>query len=586
MNEVNSKPKLTATDEASTKDETRDSVLSDFKQARDYITNNYLSTWISCWKAYHNMRTKKGYEGESDDFIPETFSIIDSVKANITSGKPKYTYMPTNEEQEQQTTILNQMMDFFWDQNQMPNKVDSWVLDMLLYGNGIMAATWEGSKVVYENIPLTDFFVDPTATHMNRPEEPGYPKYAGYRFLTTIKELKNKKMINPDTGEMEFMYKNLDDINSGDVTGDDQMDKRRKDSLVGSTLEGDAVKQQVEVIVYYSRSKKVMIANRDVVIYDDENPYYRETAKETRTVDIDGIPEEVEIDVPEIPAFLPFAILRNHTDSSLFYARGDVEILLPRQEALNDTSSQKRDNLLYNSSNMWQIDPQFKHLAPDIESRPGNVFPLPQGALNPIVKQSIGSDADVEIRRIQEEMRRSTAAGEMVQGVSTSRTRVTATEVQAETNQSSQRFATKISHLESEGFAQLGRLTYWITQIFLDKPLAIRIIGRDGIAWKDYNPSNFMGEYDPVVQLESTANNLRSEEGQKFAVIHQMYANSPFINQEEMARMYFKKMLDLDDDMIEQLIQPQPPMGDTMMGGMVPNEAIDNPEGVPSTPLL
>lgn len=563
-------------------DSVKASVIKEFIQSRDYVKKNYLTTWIDCWKAYHSIRTKKGYEGESDDFVPETFSIIESVKANITAGKPKYNFVPTTEEQEQDTTILNEMLDFFWDQNQMPQKVDSWIEELLVYGNGIMMASWEGDMVGYQNIPLTDFFVDPTATHFNRPSQPGYPKYAGYRFLTTVDELKNKKMVDPDSGEMEFLYKNLDDINPGDVTQGEEMDKTKKEALIGSTLDGDAVKEQVEVIVYYSRKNKVMIANRDVVIYNGENPYYRKASTKEVTMDIEGIPRNTKVDIPEIPAFLPFAILRNHIDTSLFYAKGDVEVLLPRQEALNDTSSQKRDNLLYNSSNMWQIDPQYKHLAPQIESSPGNVFPIPQGALNPIVKQSIGADADVEIKRIQEEMRRAAAAGEMIQGVNTSKTRITATEVQAEQNQSSQRFATKLANLESEGFAQLGRLTYWITQIFVDEPMAIRIVGPRGVMWKDYNPNNFMGEYDPKVQLEATTKVLKAEEGQKFATIHQMYANSPFINQEEMARLYFKKMLDLDDDVINRLIITQAAMAAPMAQ---PAKAISNPSGVPSTSL-
>lgn len=38
------------------------------------------------------------------------------------------------------------------------------------------------------------------------------------------------------------------------------------------------------------------------------------------------------------------------------------------------------------SDTMWQIDPRFKHLAEQIESMPGAVFPIPKGALTAIEK--------------------------------------------------------------------------------------------------------------------------------------------------------------------------------------------------------
>ena len=188
-------------------------VVKDFSQARDYVKKFKQQTWDDCWSCYHSIRTKRGYDGIADDFVPETFTIVESIKANIAGGKPKFLYIPVREEQNQETQVINDLVDFYWDQNNMTEKVQNWVQDMLVYGNGILMVSWEGDMPYISNIPLRDFFVDPTATHMNRVDAPGYPKYAGYRFLTTIEELKNRKIVNPDTGEMEHLYKNLDDIN-------------------------------------------------------------------------------------------------------------------------------------------------------------------------------------------------------------------------------------------------------------------------------------------------------------------------------------------------------------------------------------
>lgn len=564
-------------------------VIKDFKNSRDYIKKFKEQIWDDCWSCYNGIRTKRGYDGIADDFVPETFTIVESVKANIAGGKPKFNFVPTTEEQNQDTSVLNELLDFYWDQNNMTEKVQNWVQDMLVYGNGIMMVSWEGDIPQMTNIPLRDFFVDPAATHLNHPGSAGYPKYAGYRFLTTIEELKNRKIVDPDTGKMKFLYKNLDDVK--DLDEDDPTDKTVKEKLLGTTMPDK--KGQVEVIVYYTRKKKIVIANRQTLLYEGENPYKRAASTKKISHIVNGMPMETEVEIPEIKAFLPFAILRNYVDTSLFYAKGDVEIILPRQERLNDVSSQKSDNLTYTMNNMWQLDPQYKHLQEQIESFPGAVFPIPQGALTAIEKQSIGSDADNEMFRIKEEMRRATAADEVIQGVSQDKGRITATEIQAQMNQASQRFSTKLTNLEDEGYAQLGRIIIKMVQIFVDQKQTVRVLGEEGYNWRDFDPFEYSGEYEPKVQLESTTKALRQAEGQKYALIHQMFAQSQYINQFEFAKLYIETMLDMNEDKIKRLVvQPQqnnaPPLPspEAMLGaqGRTPQN-LQNPGGVPSGPL-
>lgn len=591
MNEDKIAPELTEADKKQQLDDTVelyetqlvDLVNKDFKNARDYIKKFKQSVWDDCWSAYNNIRTKRGYDGVADDFIPETFTIVESIKANIAGGKPKFNFIPIREEQNQETEVINDLVDFYWDQNNMTEKVQDWVQDMLVYGNGIMMVSWEGDMPHMTNIPLRDFFVDPTATHMNRPGTPGYPKYAGYRFLTTVEELKNRKIVDPETGDMKVLYQNLDDI--GELNEDDPTDKTVKEKLLGSTLPDK--KGQVEVIVYYTRKKKIIIANRETLIYDGENPYKREKKTKSVTRIVDMAPMTTDVEFPEIKGFLPFAILRNYVDTSLFYAKGDVEVILPRQERLNDISSQKTDNLTYVMNNMWQIDPQYKHLAEQIESFPGAVFPLPQGALTAIEKQSIGADADNEMFRIKEEMRRATAADEVIQGVSQDKGRVTATEIQAQMNQASQRFSTKLTNLEDEGYAQLGRIIFKMVQIFVDQTMAVKVVGADdGMKWRDFDPEEYSGQYEPKVQLESTTKAVRAEEGQKYALIHQMFAQSPYVNQFEFTKLYLEAMLDMNADKLKKLVvepqnNPAPPIAPPEAG----QANIQNPGGVASGPL-
>lgn len=550
-------PKLTAADIARG-EPLLGSVMGDFERARKYVETNYQEVWEDCFKAYNAIRTRRGYSGVADDFIPEIFSIVESLKAAIAGSKPKFKYMPLDEEQEQDTEVLNALVDYYWSCNNMTEKMLNWVGDMIIYGNGVFMVSWENDKPLIHHIPLSDFFVDPTATHINRPEERGYAKYAGYRYLTSIEQLKAKKMIDVETGEPVAMYKNLDLVTDGSLGDAD--DKTRKEQLLGSTLGKDAAQHQVEIIEYYTAKKKIVIANRSVIIYEGENPFQREEKTVTGVALVDGQPVETKTVIPGIKGFLPFAILRNYTDSNLFFARGDVEVLIPMQEALNDTSSQKRDNLAYALNNMWQIDPRFKHLAEQIESMPGAVFPIPKGALTAIEKQDMSPAADTEISRLTQAMRTASAADAAVQGVAQKFSRTTATEIAAQLNQASTRFTTKVQNLEDEGFAQLARIIYKMIQIFVTKELAVRVIGKTGVAWKDYVPGKYTGEYQPRVVLEATARAEAEQMAQAVQVAAQFGMNNPMVNQEALLRKIFVAIFpDAPKDDIDELLTPPAP---------------------------
>lgn len=558
----NDAPQNTKNDD---QDQLLDIVLEDFRAARDYVKNNYQSNWQDYWKVYNNMRVRRNYEGIADDFVPETFTIIEAVKANIAGGKPKFVYVPMNEEQRQDTLVLNELVNYYWSQNQMTQKTLNWVQDMLVYGTGVLHVCWEGEMPYVRNIPLQDFFVDPTATHMNQPTEPGYPRFSGHRYVANLDDLKKAKILDPDTGKMTDKYKNLGEIGDYQDGDNDKLDKEVKESLLGSTLGKDAAKHQVEIIEYYTKKKKILVANRQVIIYDGRNPYQRAEKTGEVTTFFEGQEQKSKKKMGAVKPFLPYAVLRNYVDGSLFYAKGDVAQIVDLQESLNDVSNQKRDNITYVLNNMWQIDPQFSHLVDQVESIPGLVLPIPKGALQPIEKQVVTQEADVEMARIQDEMRRATAADEVIQGATANNSRTTATEINATVNQANQRFATKLNTLEGEGYAQLGRIMFRMIQIFVTTKMAVRVVGPDGVSWKDFDPFEYNGDYEPMVSLESTQKTVRAEEGQKYLLVHQTFAQSPDINQKEFARLYLEKVLDLPESRVKQLMNVPPPPAEPPM---------------------
>lgn len=550
-------------------------LVQKYKDSEEYIRNNYRTTWENCWKVYNLHRIKKNYAGISDHRDQETFTIVESLVANIGGGTPKFDYLPTNELQDGDTDILNQLADFYWDQMNMGVKSLSWIRDFIMFGNGVLKMSWNNGMPEAKNIPLWDFFFDPAATN------PDNARYMGYRYLTTLDELKKETVINPETGETEPKYKNLSKIKSNEKQ-DDEGDKATKERLIGSTLSKKAQEGQVEVLYFEIDDRLVEVANRSVVIRDIETPFQRKAVEieRERVDEVTGDLIREEIEVPAIPPYSSFVILRNYVDPSLFLARGDVEMIMDSQEKVNDLESQKQDNITYVMDNMWAIDPQFADMAPEIESIPGAVYPIPVNALRPLEKPVVTQDADIQIISLKETMRRATAADEIIQGVSQESGRVTATEVQAQVNQANQRFSTKLSMLENEGFAHFGSVLMKLIQTFVTEGMLVRVAGPEGTEFLEYDPLTFIGDFDPKVRLEATARALKAEEGQKFQQVYQLLFEDPGINQLALREIALKKMFDLTDEQVKRLLDVPP---EQMAMGM---EGLPQPGSpTPSAPL-
>lgn len=512
---------------------------------------------------YKGVRVNRNYEGVSDPNVRESHTIIETLVSNIAGGLPKFHFVKTNEEQTDDTEILNNMLDYYMLCNQMGLKNQEWVRDMLLYGTGVLHVTWRDGKPFIENIPLRDFFVDPTATSMET------ARYAGYEYLSDKKTLESETVFDADKKVYVPKYKNLDKVgysSNGDDSDFKHMDKKFKDLFNNSTLGDDAVKEQIHVIRLYDlqTGKLVEIGNKKDFIYSDETPYQRE--EEKTTVQVQG-PDGTMVDSPktldEIDPFLPFAALRDYVDTSLFYGDGEMAVIMNDAELLNDYEAMDMDNSAYQNTPMYQIDPQFADLAPEIETIPGAVYPIPKGAISPLERPQLTQDLDTKKERIAQRMRSATAADEAVQGVSQDKGRITATEVSTQLAQAQSRFSTKISNLESEGYAQLAKIIFKMVQIFVTKQTAIRIVGKMGVHFKDYDPWEFNGEWEPHVELDSTIKSQQMEVGQKLNQLFEYVKNNPIFDPIESSRFIMQHIdPNLSDEEFNAMLVKEAPKQD------------------------
>lgn len=524
-----------------------DKVVKDFERSWNYTSSNYHQRWEDAWSLYNNRRVKRGYQGITNTFVPMTFSTIETMVAGLFGAKPQFDFAPPSDKPDQKTDILNALLDHYWDKDKWSIKVIKWGRSMLSYGTGVVYLYWDIDHPVMVNVPLRDFFIDPTASDLQN------AAYVGRRYLTTKDDLKTYEVVDPETGEMKPRYQNLSKVTSGAKSGE-QTDKEKKDIFYGSTVNDDD-DNQVEVIEYWTADRCVSVANRTVIIEDTEN-WFKSKARENG--------EEYPCGI------IPFAVMRDYTDESLFYAKGEIDVIRDEQELLNDITNQNIDSITFTLNQMYTLDPKYSHLLKEIENIPGAVYVAEAGAINPIAQRPIPPDAFNERQNLKTEIRETTASNEVVKGASQEE-QTTATEINAQIAGAGQRLGLKITQLENEAFHDLAKIVFEMVKRYVTEPMMIKVVGKDGANWEQFDPSEFQGDYEPRPQLQQTLENQRQDQMNGAKELFAAFLNDPNVDQMQLKRLVLGKAFDLDPDEVDRLlVDQQDPMQDPMMAGLPP----------------
>jgi len=576
-------PPAKTTDKAETTDDVVEMVIKKFNKAWEYTNSSWHSRWEDNYKLYNNERIKYGYQGISDTFVPMTFSTVETLVSALFGSKPKFDFVPPNEQDSDNTDILNGLIDNYWDKDQWSDKIINTGRGYVREGTAVDYFMWDIDHPRLINVPIRDFFIDPNAFELDESST----RYCGRRYLTTLEELESFEVVDLDqepdengTPAMKKKYKNLDQLKdnsadepvkgAGSSPGDQRTDKQEKDMFYGSTL-SEPQKDQVEIIEYWTVDRTVSIANRKYVIEDTEN-YFKAKARENG----DPFPQGI----------LPFADARNYKDASLFYAKGDVDFIADQQEDLNDFSNQEKDAVSFNLNQMKTLDPKYAHLLEEIENLPGAIIPVEAGAFLPVANGQIPAEAFNERLNIKNEIRETTASNEIIKGAGNTGPNSgaeTATAINAQVAGSAQRINLKVTQLENGYFHRVAKIVYRMIQLYVTEPQMVRILGKDGARWELFDPEAFKTQYEPRVQLDISVENKKQQLANDAANLLKAFLNDPNVNQQELTKLVLQRGFDLDPDEVDLLMTPpEQPMG--MPGeipGAIPGAVPEQPPVVP-----
>jgi len=530
-------------DMADTVDAKVQKVIKAFDSSWNYTSSSWHDKWQDNDDLYNNVRVNVGYNGISDTFVPMAFSTVEAMVSATSGEKPVVEYVPTHPAQETNTEVLNGLYSFYWD-------IGGWTLkavqsNRILFklGTTVSFYYWDIDHPVWKIIPLRDFFCDPTAT-LNEYENAAY---MGHRFLASKSAMMDEKIVNPDWKEGDDpktqllpKYKNLEKLEGNYEIGD-TTDKQEKDTTMGSTLDENASKDQIEIICYYSKDELIYVANRKVVVYEGKNPF-----KERQQF----------LGVQNPTGMFPYTIDSLFSDESQLYGKSIIDPIAKQQEMLNDLTNQNIDAVSWALDPVMELDPQYQDYIDKVKNVTGAVYPFKPGSYQAVQKPIVPGNMFNERTNIKNEIRETTAVDEIAKGINAQGDQ-TATEIKAQAISSGRRFDLIVTQLESGGYYRQAKLVYQMINMYVTQPTMYRVMGKEGVTWELYDPEMFKGNYEPRVKLKSRVDQEKNTKMRNLKEMYSALLGSPIVKQIPLTRMIMGKAFDLNPEEVSSLVMSE-----------------------------
>lgn len=542
--------------------------LKMFDDSWEYAKENYHLRWERNWKLYHNRKTKVTHPGKVEAFVPMTNSMVNTMVAALFNRTPTVNYIPNNKEQNADTAVLNEVYQDFARRDNWARKDKINGRQGIITGNFCAYYCWiddkNGGYVHKEIIPIRDMIIDPNS----RDRENWH--YVGRRFYADLRDLKREKKYDFEKEAYVKRYKNLDKIGQNG-TQEDETDKAKKEETIGCIAPHD--KNAVELIEIWTRKEVVVIANRNTIIEEKENPHYTmEKSKyniKKAEWDLEQInlfeagliekPEEYPEEFDELSAgLLPFAHGFDYEDISLPYGDSDVDIIADQQELLNTMTEIQVEAQMMAVYPEKIIDPKYATYIDKLGQAPGKVYPLPAGAMTWNNPPAIPNALFNERLNIKDEIREVSSVSQVSKGVAATDT-TTATEIKAMIGQSDLRIEDKAQNLADGFFFQEAEIVFKLLQLYANDTLYVRTATDAGIEFKEVDMSKFVGEYTPMVTLEVMRRLEDAEQRDAALQAYQILIADPTNNLPKIKEYLLPKIFpELDHEEIKQIITQNP----------------------------
>lgn len=442
---------------------TLDKVLTHFKEAWQ-AKQGKDELFREVYRRYRGYLEVSQSNSRSTLFIPESFTLVETVAPRMTARKPTFKAIPRTSADITKADKVGKLLDHRWDVMDLQHKIKLFAKQGLIYGTSVLKVGWDptNSRPVADPIDIADVFPCPKTTSWQQ-------GYIIHRYYRSVEDLKASPI----------KYKNLDKLEMREHTQarDDQM---RQDREAIQNIPYDGKREGIEILEEWCLKDGEIyvytVADRSVCIREDKS----------------------NLPLKEFP----FIVFFDQEVPFEKWGIGEIEPILDLQDEENTTRNQRIDEKNLAIHNMWVVSKTAGVDYRTIVSKPGGIILANDiNGIKPLEKQNITQDSLEELRLIKDDIRNVSGVNDFVRGADTGST--TATETAVKTQEANQRFAEKINNLEM-AIRQLGRWILALDAAFLTDEIRINIEGKYGLKEETISLEEIQEEYDVDMETGSS----------------------------------------------------------------------------------
>ena len=108
----------------------------------DNLNMRLRNKWLDWYRMYRVFENQERLPGQSNIFIPKIFEIIEKKVPPVIAKDPKFIVTPRTNKATPYIGAIRDTLNFWWDEDEMQEKLETWVKDAFIYGVGFLKVDW------------------------------------------------------------------------------------------------------------------------------------------------------------------------------------------------------------------------------------------------------------------------------------------------------------------------------------------------------------------------------------------------------------------------------------------------------------
>lgn len=518
---------------------------------------------------YRNVQEESEWPFRNNIVVPVVFSTIETLIPRIVLNQPKIVALPREKGDDKFIEPAKTLIDYRWEQMEVFTELIDLFKQCFIYGTSPIKGRWikEKRKVPrrnafgklifgkyktitesypeFETVDEFSFFIDPDASTIKK------AKYVIHKIYLTEEELKENR---------EGVYKNLQCVEGKKITEDNYNGERWRIHDLGNKQRGRIITSEggvgsgqaaepeklVEISECYFRSSKkyplgrlIVLANDNVVIRDDYNPYWY----------LDGE--------------FPFIEVKDQPVPKEYWAIGEVEPIEGLQYERNHIRNRRMDSSESSMNKMWRVDPNSEVDENELVWQPSGIIHAKPGDVEIFDAGSMPASSYKEEDIVKLDIQTTSGISDFSRGQATKGFSETYGGILTLINEANQRFALKIKLIGEMGIKRMVKMLLQMEEYNAEKKKQVRIAGEKGHQFKTIKPEEIKSNLDIKVEIDPWPLINKAYQREQIMAVVKMLGKDRDVNQRKLKEMLLSAF---DIQNKEEILTPEAKPEETKKG--------------------